>query len=175
MEPPKQGEAGQAAAFSNHILIQRLNKEVNVGDWASSESPGFSILFIWKSQLLQSSPLLDFCPGIQNDGGTKEWASCTQSISVPAAIHVWLVCPLYILYWVTHKHLKTQVRVGFRTWEHGLSFDPASRVSGNCHLTTGGDCITVPVYSAVFTRTVQTHGSAAWPCLSVENVSLIRE
>lgn len=71
MEPPKQGEAGQAAAFSNHILIQRLNKEVNVGDWASSESPGFRILFIWKSQLLQSSPLLDFCPGIQRSTGYK--------------------------------------------------------------------------------------------------------
>lgn len=76
--PQSKGKQGRLQHFSNHILIQRLNKEVNVGDWASSESPGFRILFIWKSQLLQSSPLLDFCPGIQNDGGTKEWASCSQ-------------------------------------------------------------------------------------------------
>lgn len=44
MEPPKLEEEGQAETFSNRILMQRLNKEINVGDWASSESPGFRIL-----------------------------------------------------------------------------------------------------------------------------------
>lgn len=41
---PKQGETRQALAFSNHILIQQLKKEVNVGDWALSWSPGFRVL-----------------------------------------------------------------------------------------------------------------------------------
>lgn len=50
---PKQGEAGQAAAFSSHLLIQWLNKEVNVGDWALSWSHGFRIL---KSAFAVRSP-----------------------------------------------------------------------------------------------------------------------